>query len=615
MKFVTHHLTKHHLFHKPHKWFLAFLVSPIHAAEMHYKKKYHLTFRHAKKLFIFDMSLLASAVILVVATIFWYTYDPTVLNLTSVSISPSEEKIQSGDYVTYTITYANHSDVILTKGLLALSIPEGFEIDKVEPTAGYAEAKKTVSLENIAPGESGEIHISGWFYDVPDEQNNITAVFSYTQQGETQREVKARRALTTLRGSVLNTTLSVKKHILGSGTSPISITLANNGERPLFGITLPLPQDTELSIESPSVQKGTLSEHNWTIDELAPKEETILTGTLLSRIPQSKKTTPFSITPSIEINGNTIPQQTQQEHITVAHPNIILETYWKNNATTVSPGKSQTLLVNIANTGDTTLTNLSVQIPLPTNKINITAAKQQNTAKLSQETLTINSSHDARLREITPGSEITLPVSIPIRFAPNGTDIILSITPHISASVPSIPDTIYTHKGTPSPELKIGTQIIIKAEARYYTNEGDQLGRGPLPPKVGKETKYWAVIELTNTSSNLQNLVLTATLPTHVSWTGKTSVSHGADVVYNNKTRQIYWSLNTLSPHQNVGIYTELAITPTENQRGTAPVLLQNIHVTANDIFIGIPLVNTHKAINTSLPKDTTAKQKGVLVQ
>ena len=55
MKFFEEHLTIHHFFHAPHKWFLALLISPIHAAEMHYKRNYHLRFAHARKLFLFDI--------------------------------------------------------------------------------------------------------------------------------------------------------------------------------------------------------------------------------------------------------------------------------------------------------------------------------------------------------------------------------------------------------------------------------------------------------------------------------------------------------------------------------------------------------------------------------
>ncbi len=78
MQFFEKHFNKHHLLHSPHKWFLALLVSPIHTAEMHYKKRYHINFIHAKNLFVFDITLILSIVLLAIGSIFWFTYDPTV---------------------------------------------------------------------------------------------------------------------------------------------------------------------------------------------------------------------------------------------------------------------------------------------------------------------------------------------------------------------------------------------------------------------------------------------------------------------------------------------------------------------------------------------------------
>src|SRR3989338_10602091 len=87
MHFFETHFTRDTLFHKPHKWFLALLVSPIHAAELYYKKRYHLNFVHARKLFAFDMALLAGIIALVGTVIFLFAYDPTVTKDVSLAVA------------------------------------------------------------------------------------------------------------------------------------------------------------------------------------------------------------------------------------------------------------------------------------------------------------------------------------------------------------------------------------------------------------------------------------------------------------------------------------------------------------------------------------------------
>jgi len=593
---------------------MALLISPLHAAEIHYKRKYHLTFAHAKKLFVFDMALLASVVFLTAATLFWYTYDPTVLELVSVSITSSEERIASGDYATYEITYTNHSDVLLTEAHITLMLPEGFEVDTAEPQAIYEPKWHIFTLPNIPPGGNGTTHISGWFYDVPHQENAITAHFSYIQDGDVQREVKARRALTTLRGSVLETAVTLPSHILGSGSTPITISLTNAGERPLYSIKVPLAGNTELHIQSPSITAGTITDQLWTIPELAPGDTLSLSGSLVSSVPPSKQQISLNITPTIDVNNKTIPQQTQSTALQVAHPSAVITTEWSDTAG-VSPGTSKEAIITVVNTGDTSLTNVSVIIPLPAEMVHIAAVQSQNNGSLSGQTFTVSHAHNAALREIAPQQEAIVRVSIPIRSIPTGTDLTVALTPRISASVSSVPDATFTQQGVTSPPLKIGTQLSLSASTRYYTDEGDQLGRGPLPPQVGKETKYWAIIEIANSSSNIQNLSFQATLPSYVSWTGKTSVSTGADVQYNPATHQMTWSHNSLAAHQTAGIYAELSLTPTADQRGSTPLLLQNITVTANDTFIGIPLTRTVSSVDASLKNDTKAQQSGVIVQ
>jgi hypothetical protein len=51
------------------------------------------------------------------------------------------------------------------------------------------------------------------------------------------------------------------------------------------------------------------------------------------------------------------------------------------------------------------------------------------------------------------------------------------------------------------------------AEARYYAATGDQLGVGPLPPKVGETTTYWIVWSIGPFNGDLADVRLAADLP------------------------------------------------------------------------------------------------------
>jgi hypothetical protein len=155
----------------------------------------------------------------------------------------------------------------------------------------------------------------------------------------------------------------------------------------------------------------------------------------------------------------------------------------------------------------------------------------------------------------------------------------------------------------------MGTKIYVSGELRYFTDDGDQLGRGPLPPVVGKETKYWAIINIKNTSSEVAPIEFRARLTSKAIWTGKTSVSIGKEVRYDEKTRIVSWSAPKLSAHETAGIYLEIGYIP-ETAAEKNIVLLEQIAASGTDQFIGNNVLGEAKPLNNSLFSDTWAKRK-----
>lgn len=614
MKFVSTHLTRHHILHAPHRWFLAFLLSPLHLAETHYQNKYHLNFRHAKKLFIFDLLLLLSTVVIAVAGLWWYRYDPTVLDLVHIEVSPSKDKIASGETVNYTFRYINQSDAALESARLSIQLPPGFIIQTATPAELFDSQNNSFQLPPLPSGGHGEVQLEGIFYDVPDVQNEITVRLSYRQLNREEHEIKVRRGLTTLRGSILSTTLNTSSAILGQGSTRLEIKLKNNGAYPVETIRLPLLQTDRLSLSGISVDKGAVDGSVWQVPTLASNEEAILVTTLNSRLPTEQNRAEISFTPSLLVRGREFPQVPAKQILTVVHPRSTVTGSWADQEAVAKPGSTKTFITTITNTGDVALSSLTVSLPLPGAIVDITSFANRNPGRLQNSVFTVQKNVAANLNELQPGQSTTLSFVVPIRTQPDGSDIKLTLTPEMTAEIPSVPDATYRHQGTGN-TLAIGTTLTIHTESRYYTNEGDQLGRGPLPPQIGKETKYWLFLRLNNSSSAVRDILMTAQLAEGVVWTGRTSVSHGQDIVFDPTNKTLRWSLQTLAAKGIVGIYAEVSITPTNNQRGQIINLLQNIRFTAHDMFIDSSLEALGKNIDTGLPYDALGQSRGVRVE
>lgn len=581
--------------------------SPIAFMVRLYHDKYHLNYVHAKKLFAFDIALILGTILLMVCTVAWRYYDPTIVDYIELNIAAYNEdgtplaRIASGEPVTYRIEFTNTSDVLMQRPQLALTLPEFFEITELHTSnIAYDAAQGIFSLPDIPPEGTGSIEIDGVYFGTPDTYEDIKIALSYIQSGRTQSEVRHARIISSLRDAVLVTALDAPNIIRDRGPYPISISLENSGS---LAIT-----DIFLSTTTPF---GTITWDSSTpLFSLDANVSTTVQGTFIANIRDaSVRDIALSVTPSLRRNDSTVPQDITTKNIAVVHPKVRIDSATVNQVV-VQGGDTITLTLQLTNTGDSTLTDLTLNLPLNANTIDIARSRAQSTGAgvNGNELVTpIGSS-------LAPQQSATIEVPIVVRTIPQGgTDTTITFTPRVSATAPGSTTPLQTESRTKP--IAVGTSIILSAESRYYTDEGDQLGRGPLPPTVGTETKYWALITIQNTTSRVADVTMTASLGPNISWTGRTSVSAGNDISHSAATGQIQYALPSMAPYQTVGLYMELATTPTADMRGTVPLLLENITVHGQDSFIDVPLSRTISTIDANLTNDMRGITRGTTVQ
>ncbi|OGH84957.1 MAG: hypothetical protein A2493_01920 [Candidatus Magasanikbacteria bacterium RIFOXYC12_FULL_33_11] len=610
MKFVAEHLKFYHFKKNPHKWFLAFLASPIHFAEMHYKKRYHMQFAHARKLFIFDITLLLSLVVILGAGLFWKFYNPTVTDLVYISIEKTPTRILSGDRLDFSINYKNESEIKLIKPKLKVNLPIGYILEKTEPAEIFDQDSSTFSLPNLEHLDEDSVHIYGRIYATPHVENNISTSLSYKQEGKKKEETKTTPFFAVLRGSTLQTTIELTRKILPNSNIPINITLKNNGDIDLKQINLNLNSLPKgITLIKPETKTGQIVQNIWQIESLKAQESADFQAYLDFNLKNNLDKLQVEFTPEITINSTQIKQETVKHEFTILHPNLTISSNWENDITSLRPGENANLYFNIKNNGNIELKNLEYNFPINTNIIDTTKLKNNNQITLYNNIATMKEN-----KNLKPGESTQIKITIPIKTYPSG-DEDLTISPEIQviAHVDNIENNYQT--SAQSPKINIGTNIFTTAEIRYYTKEGDQLGRGPLPPLVGEETKYWALIQIKNGTSRISDLHFSAILPSYVSWTGKSSVSTGNDLSFNSQTKQISWDLKNLSANTTAGIYFELSLTPDVSMINSNPIMLKNLAISAQDTFLDTTINKNIATLDNSLQTDPIGKQKGSSVQ
>ncbi len=160
-------------------------------------------------------------------------------------------------------------------------------------------------------------------------------------------------------------------------------------------------------------------------------------------------------------------------------------------------------------------------------------------------------------------------------------------------------------------------ELHAVARARYYSPEGEQLGRGPLPPKVGETTTYYATMQIPYEGQAWKAIEVSALLGAHVSWAD--FVPEGArELHYDPATRRVVWRMNAWPAAndelpRDAGASFVIALLPTIDDAGKAVPLLSDIHVTALTTD-GERFKASLSLVTTELSEDSKAKGKGIVL-
>ncbi len=149
--------------------------------------------------------------------------------------------------------------------------------------------------------------------------------------------------------------------------------------------------------------------------------------------------------------------------------------------------------------------------------------------------------------------------------------------------------------------IKISSNVALGGQIIRSSSPFDNFG--PIPPKAEQQTSYTVIWIVDNTSSNVNNAQVKASLPPYVKWTNKISPTN-EDISYNSVDGTIVWRIGslgtyTLNNSRRRQVAFQVAINPSITQVGQTPILVNEAVLTAQDDF-------TNQALNSNLSSLTT---------
>jgi len=167
---------------------------------------------------------------------------------------------------------------------------------------------------------------------------------------------------------------------------------------------------------------------------------------------------------------------------------------------------------------------------------------------------------------------------------------------------------------------KVNSLLVITQKG--YFNDEIFGNTGPTPLQVNQPTTFSITWQAKNYFNDVNNIKVKANLAENVELTGKIFPEDQASKFsYDARSKEVVWTVGDLKASQGASgtsapnISFQIKLTPTIDQRNTAPELIGVAKVTGEDMWTGELLTSTSTAISTVLPDDTSLSNDKKIVQ
>ncbi len=539
---------------------------------------------------------------------FWLEGDPTQI---------------TGQEKTFSIFIKNREARDLKNVQAVLKFSQGFVLTFSEPQCNQVLADQCTWLfSDVKKGELKEIELKGRIFGQADKVQFFNGYLSFQLQDFSSEFQKNLSSSVALESPIFITwNMPEKGSFFDEIKSVIYLENITSEIIPQTEVVIDCPEDFSLAQGGDEIiadeDKHTVK---WRINDLGPfkKKKLEFSGYLEN---SSLQEAIFKLRAGLINNGDSFLQITQEKKISVTELdfNVSLQVNPLHPLSGVEEKQSDDFVggYQVCNWGEVlpvdliysnnsreTVKDLTLELALSDNQY-------IDFNRLSQSLLWLS-------EEVSPGDKGKISFSLPIKSgleAVKGHYSQAEMTIQILAKGKFVgKEREWEIKGEQI-KVKIGTNLGLKAAARYYNDERLAIGQGPLPPRIGEETRYWIFWQVKNTTNPVESIFIKTQLPEWVNWVGRTEASYGT-VSYDGDNHQVFWQISDLSIYQG-GPYSlveagfEISIRPTLAQFDLFLPLTQEIYLTARDQFTDGQISLQVSSLTTELIDDPIGQGLG----
>lgn len=537
----------------------------------------------------------------------------------SVDIEGPTE-LKSGELVSFAVRYKNDESVALGTASLELRLPREFKVQSTDPSLEEPDAEvKEWTIGSIAPGKDGIVTVTGVMLAPVGKTLDAQAILTYRPADFNAEFQKVKTKGLSVTGSVLTLGITGSAKVLPGDKVTLTYAFKNESDSTFEGLRLVAAYPAGFIAEKSDPLTADTELRSWEIAKLGPGEEGKVTveGSFASDV--EGPTEVRGVIGFVDEDGSMEPQGESVFTADVLKGDLVtsLVLNGKTDSQPVRFGDTLRYAISYKNTGKAVLGDVSITAvfdQVPEEQLlqwNLLVDKAGGVRDGNRVTWT--KKQVPSLGKIDPDDSGILDFSVPFMAAPkSGSVAEYSVSTYVEATIGTI-DTVESERTAKTAPViaKTVSNADLKAEVRYFNEDGIPVGTGPLPPKVGEATTYRVTATIANSLHDLNDLKLSAKLPPNVRWTGYSSVDAG-DLRFDAGSGKMLWTLNWMPVAiKSLKVSFDISITPGEEDRGKFPTLVDGFIFEATDKANGFPLLLSSSPISTATEADAQAGGQG----
>jgi len=564
--------------------------------------------------FYFILTTLAIMVAAIFVFIYFLFSAPGQISAKNINLEiEAPFAVAGGDKLPLQLVVSNQNDVDIESVSLVLSYPEGARSASDE---GKDILEERIPLENIKAGEVKNIPVEVILFGEENEEKEIRARMEYRIASSNSFFQKEASPISVkLNSSPLVLKIEAVEKISSGQEMDVTLTVNSNSSNPLKNILVKanFPNNFSLIRSNPEVDFG---QNVWRFDEIAPnKTYEIKIRGLVSGFVDEVSDIKFEIGSVKSDNkyeiASVLSQTKSSFIIEQSFIDVVVLANSKSGSEVSIPGKSASVEISITNTLRESIYDLRVEVEpqgnvFSENKLTI----KDGFYNAGTKTIGWESSGASALREVVSGK--TVKVNFDLKdLDVNQYNPTFDISVKVFAKRVSESRANEEQIGSGILKVKFSSGITLKNEIAYKSSPFSDSG--PIPPVVNKTTNYTVTFEISAGANDLENGVLSTSLPPYVDFINK--YEGEGKVEFNPVSKQLRWEISKVPANERKQLQFQVSVLPTITQVGKGFDVIGMQTLTITDSFTGAELSARGNAIRNRLSSELGFGGRNDIVQ